>query len=116
MSMPATWKNAMESLEPDKQQAVKAWLDTQMFIARELGLEAEEWFEYVEWAFKNPFDFGFAADGGLVQIHADGMLNAAVRDSAAKAVGGVTRTKLPGGGGPGNLLNMVVQGKKSRDK
>ncbi len=108
------WNAALESLEPDKQKAVHAWIDTQMFIARELGLESEEWFEYVEWAFKNPFDFEFASEHGSAMVGNDGMVNAVAVDAATKAVGSMAKTKLPGGGGPGNLLNMIVDGKKDR--
>ena len=114
MSQADEWKQALESLEPEKQKAVHAWIDTQMFIARELGLESEEWFEYLEWAFKNPFDFEFAAEHGEALVGGDGMVDAAAVDAATKAVGSMAKTKLPGGGGPGNLLNMIVDGKKDR--
>ena len=114
MASAEDWQEAFKELEPQKQESVKAWINTQMFIARELGLQPEKWFEYVEWAFKNPFDFDFAAEHGSAMVGGDGMVNAAAVDAATKAVGSMARTKLPGGGGPGNLLNMIVSGKKDR--
>lgn len=119
MASAEEWQEAFKQLEPQKQEAVKAWINTQMFIARELGVEAERWFEYIEWAFQNPFDFEFAAEAGELARAAgkgDAVDTGEKADKAAAAVGSKRETKLPGAGGPGNLLNMVVDGKKDREK
>lgn len=116
MTTPQEWQEAFKELEPDKQAAVQGWVNTQMFICRELGLETDAWFEYIEWAFQNPFDFTFAMDAAaLANIGADGMASEGKLNKAAASVGVSTKTKLPGGGGIGNLLGMVVSGKKERE-
>jgi len=119
MASAEDWQEAFKQLEPDKQEAVKAWINTQMFIARELGMEPERWFEYIEWAFQNPFDFDFAFETGELDRAAgqgDAVDTGARANAAASAVGTKKETKLPGAGGPGNLLNMVIDGKKDREK
>ena len=119
MANPDDWQRAFKELDPDVQERVTAWINTQMFIARELGLEAEKWFEYVEWAFKYPFDFEFAHETGVLERAADmsdGVESKVRSERAASTVGTSAQTKLPGGGGPGNVLQMVADGKKSRDE
>jgi hypothetical protein len=118
MASAEEWQEAFKELEPQKQESVKAWINTQMFIARELGMQPEKWFEYVEWAFQNPFDFEFAAERGEQDREAgkgDAVDSGARAGKAAAAVGSKVETKLPGAGGPGNLLNMVIDGKKDRE-
>lgn len=112
------WKAGFDQLPPDKQKSVRAWIDTQMFIARELGLEADRWFSYVEWAFKHPFDFGFAGEGGLSAAMANrDAMSTDDKKKAADLVGGKPKSKMPiTGAGKGNLLGMVVAGKKDREK
>jgi hypothetical protein len=51
---------AFVALPPDGQARVQAWLGTQMFLARELGISPEDWLAEVERAFAFPFDFSFA--------------------------------------------------------
>ncbi|MBN2361248.1 MAG: hypothetical protein JXR83_17465 [Deltaproteobacteria bacterium] len=112
------WRAGFDQLPPEKQRAVRSWIDTQMFIARELGLEAEHWFTYVEWAFQHPFDFGFAGEGGLqaALVNRDAMVKDG-KKKAADLVGAKPASKLPlTGAGKGNLLGMVVAGKKDREK
>lgn len=118
MASAEQWKADFQNLDPKKKEAVHTWINTQMFIARELGLEPERWFDYIEWAFQNPFDFEFAHESGEM-FRASGRGDSVEGlDRAAKAaasVGSKVETKLPGAGGPGNFLNMVAAGKKDRE-
>lgn len=111
------WQQAFQHLEPGQQAAVQAWLNTQTFIAQELGLEPRRWFKYVEWAFKHPFDFGFAAEAGsMPQLGGDALVAGDDVARAANLVGVARKTVLPGAGGIGNLLGMVASGARDRAK
>jgi hypothetical protein len=95
----------IDRLPAAQKQAVQAWLGTQMFIAKELGLSSETWFQYIDWALKNPFDFTFVFD---VIPEADGDAAPATDvKKAAALVGAVTKTKQPGKGGTGNLVGFL---------
>jgi len=95
----------IDRLPPAQKQAVQSWLGTQMFIAKELGLESETWFKYLDWAIKNPFDFTFVFDI-IEQAGAQAPSEDDVKKAAA-LVGAVTRTKQPGKGGPGNIVGFL---------
>lgn len=84
-----SWLETFKKLPPDAQERVQAWLGTQMFIARELGLEKEAWLKYVEWALGHPFDLRFLGEEGvsLLAASADGVVNAEAEKARAAAVG-----------------------------
>lgn len=63
MSDQLSFKDAVAQLPSEQQQAMQGWLGMQMFIADNLGLEREKWFEYLDWAFENPFDYSFMGQG-----------------------------------------------------
>ena len=83
------WMETFQKLPPDAQGRVQAWLGTQMFIARELGLEKEAWLKYVEWALAHPFDLRFLGEEGvnLLANTADGVVDAEAEKARAAAVG-----------------------------
>lgn len=95
-----SWQESFQKLPPDVQARVQAWIGTQMFIARELGLEREAWFDYVAWAFRQPLDFSFMGQDGaeaLAQLQ-DHVTSTADARRAAIAIGA-------------SPANPVVQGK-----
>lgn len=106
------WVDAFKKLPADAQQRVQGWLGTQMFIARELGLEREQWFQYVEWALAHPFDYGFLGQEGINLLAAtqDAVVNAA-GDKARAAVLGTHQA--PAGGA---LTNPAAADNKSAKK
>jgi len=118
MSDTQQWEQAYKQLEPKQQEDLKRWLDTQIFIARELGVGLKLWLEYLEWAFTHPFDYSFATEAGaaLLQGLGDALGGDQRAAQAANLVGSKRETKLPGKGGPGNLLGMVSAGRKERQK
>jgi len=63
MSQQMSFEAAFKQLPPEHQQAIQGWLGMQMFIADNLGLPREKWFEYIDWAFDNPLDYSFMGPG-----------------------------------------------------
>lgn len=88
MVEPKTFEEALAQIPPERQEAVRAWIDMQMFVARELGIDREKWFEYLDWAFKNPFDFSFkeVPDDRDAQFEAR-----AAQSEAARSIGAERR-------------------------
>lgn len=87
------------ALPPDAQARVQAWLGTQMFLARELGLSPEDWLAEVERAFAFPFDFTFASDGqvALEELVLDGAERRAM-SRVLGDTGGASSSPSPGEG------------------
>lgn len=56
------WVDEFKKLPEKRQEAIKRWYGVQAYMAKELGIELEEWMEHVQWAFANPFDYSFVAD------------------------------------------------------
>ena len=100
-----SWAEAFKKLPADAQQRVQGWLGTQMFMARELGLEREQWFQYVEWALSHPFDYSFLGQEGI-------NLLAATQDAVVKSSGDKARAAVLGSQGApssGGALTNPVQ-------
>mgnify|MGYP000152981032 CR=1 FL=1 len=56
------WAQEFEKLPQERQESLKKWYGVQAYTAKELGLELEEWMQYVQWAFSHPLDYSFIAD------------------------------------------------------
>ncbi len=78
---------AVKKLPPEAQQRVQAWMGTQMFVARELGLSSQAWLTYVEWAFAHPLDFSFVGQGADTTALEDAMSLAPADKAARKVIG-----------------------------
>lgn len=68
MAETPSFEEGLRQAPPEVQARIQAWLGTQMFIARELGLEPLAWLEHVEWAIKNPLDYSFLGEGGVALL------------------------------------------------
>jgi hypothetical protein len=108
-------KNMVGGLSAKEKAGLDNWLATQRFIVAELGIDQETWFQYLQWAFANPCDFSTLKDaqeaGG-----GDSLVSSSRGEKAAAALGAKQETKLPGGGGLGNLIGMISAGKKEREE
>jgi len=112
-------KNSLAGLSAQEKNGLDNWLATQRFLAAELGLEMDTWTEYLAWAFQNPCDFSVikeSRDSALGGAGGDKLGGGSRGEKAAAALGVKQETKLPGGGGLGNLLGMVAAGKKEREE
>lgn len=56
------WMKAFEGLPDERKELLARWFGTQKLIIDYSGLTEDEWFGYVEWALKNPFDYRFVLD------------------------------------------------------
>ena len=57
------WTTSYHNLPPETQVAVQQWLHLNHFIAEQLGLSPEEWFDvHLTWAMKNALDYSFMAE------------------------------------------------------
>lgn len=56
------WMEAFKHLPEDRQDNLKRWFATQKIIIDNSGLTPLEWFEHVQWAMDNPFDYSFVLD------------------------------------------------------
>src|SRR4051812_25032405 len=92
-STAGSWTENFKKLPPDAQERVQGWLGTQMFIARELGLEREVWLRYVEWALAHPFDYSFLGKEGVELL-------AATQDKVVSGAQDKARNAAIGGRGP----------------
>ena len=113
MASEPSFLEKVEALPEERKRAVQHWFGTQMFIAKELGLDPDDWFGYLDWALQNPLDFSFLFQRpkGRGPGPSDDELK------AAKAVlGAVTGTKMPGKGGPGNLVGFMASKDKDQKK
>ena len=113
--LPEDWEAIRSRLPPEILERVNGWVSTQQFVAQELGVAWDEWYQYLQWAFQNPLDFSFADEGiASVPGGSDGIDEGAGSQRAADVVGTKRETKLPGSGGLGNLFAMVAEGSKER--
>lgn len=112
-------QSSLAGMSPQEQTGLDNWLATQRFLAHELGLEMEQWYEYLQWAFRNPCDFSMiqeSREAALAKGGGDSLVKGSRGEQAAAALGAKKELKLPGGGGLGNLLGMVAAGKKEREE
>jgi hypothetical protein len=107
-----SFEEAYKKLPPDAQQRVQGWMGTQMFIARELGLTPEAWFDHVAWAFKNPLDFSFMGkDGVEVVLGGSDKVESTDPGKRAAATIGVAGGNLPPSpGGPADPTKVKKAG------
>src|SRR5437870_656868 len=75
------WMKTYESLPEERRDLVQRWFATQKLIIDNVGISAEEWFRYIQWAMDNPFDFSFVR--GFPEK--EDTPNIAAADSAKKA-------------------------------
>lgn len=96
-----SWEEAFHKLPPDAQARVQGWIGTQMFLARELGLEKDAWFEYLAWAFRQPFDYGFlGSDGADLLAQAQDQLGSSAEAKKAAAMIGAAPVAVPSNAPP----------------
>jgi hypothetical protein len=94
----SAWVAEYDKLTPAQKDRMEAWMGTNMFIARELGLEPERWFEYIRWAFDNPFDHSFVEEEAprvRVDLPGDGMEKAGGQKKMANVIGGESTPVAP---------------------
>jgi hypothetical protein len=53
------WMKTFESLPEDRRDLVHRWFATQKLIIDNSGITVEDWFNHVQWAIENPFDYSF---------------------------------------------------------
>lgn len=126
-AQPNAWEESYKKLPPEAQTRVQAWIGTQMFLARELGLTSEQWLSHVEWAFGHPLDFSFMGEDAakLPGGSKDGVTTGPDARTAAAAIGGTTPAlNAPNTSAPADptkvrkagLANMAMLGQMLDDK
>lgn len=56
------WMQSFEALPEERRDLIQRWFAMQKLIIENAGVEAAEWFGYVQWAMDNPLDYRFVLD------------------------------------------------------
>lgn len=95
------WMKSFEELPEDRRDKLMRWFATQKVIIENTGLSEEAWFQYIQWAMDNPFDYAFILDFPD-QPEVAGDSDQAERTDATRGarelVGGQTAMKAPESG------------------
>ncbi len=91
------WLKTFEKLPEERQEQLKLWFSTQKIIIDNSDLTPEDWFQYIEWALDNPFDYSFIED--FPDVEAAGASDTTQKDDttrgARELVGAETKKNAP---------------------